>query len=59
MLQRMQLETRNSHIRNRFRCVEAKKDIDELKYVLRTHPTRIVVVEEAFQPLMSKGLDHT
>jgi len=57
-LQWMEPESWNLHILNRFSCIEAIEDISQFDRTLRRYSAQVVVFEEAFQTLVSKGLDH-
>lgn len=57
-LERMQSETRQVHVGNSGSRVKRRKNIPQLADMFRIYTARVVLLEEAFQPLMTNAPYH-
>jgi hypothetical protein len=57
-LQRMQVEARQIHILDCAGCIESREDVAQFDQMFRHHTTRVIVLIEAFQPLVAKRLNY-
>jgi len=57
-LESVQSEGRQSHMSNRWRCVQNSQDFAKLLNVLGGDATRVVIFEQAFKAFVTKRTDH-
>ena len=57
-LQRVQVKSWKIHILHGTGCIQACEDVSQLHQMFRHNAARVVVLVEAFQPLVAEGLNH-
>ena len=57
-LQRVEVEAGKIQIFNGTSCIQTCEDIAQFRQMFRHNKTRIIVLIEAFQPLVAEGLNH-
>jgi hypothetical protein len=57
-LKQVQVESRKIHILQRRGCIQAREDIAQFHQMFRHNAPWVVVLIEAFQSLVAKGLNH-